>query len=545
VVILALLPIALAAELSLHIDTKTLVVGQSVPVKVAVINGGSFGVPVLPVGKGLLAQFQGQSSQHVIVNFESTRITEYNFQLAATAEGRWSLGPVDLVVDGKRLHAPAVTIDVGAPPIDQGGEPVVATISDETPVLGQVVVYRFQFQYDKPLVNARWTRPEFPGFIPEVNAEPVQREYQLMQDGVATTIQTIEVPLVAAGTGVQTIQPAQLTAQFRAKNRRRRRSVDDLFGNSPFGLRGSTETRTLSTQPVSVSIGALPILGQPARYSGLVGQFKAKLRASTTQVKLGDSVTLEYILVGDGTLAGFKLPPPAETAGFRVYDDAPEIRTQLLDGRFRSQLTVRRAVVPEREGILVVPPIVVSTYDTEAEQYVVVSTGAVELTVVPGEEGGGVVSSYGQIQGDSREAVAAIDQDILPVIAPGGVRDRTLKGATVILSSAVALPGTVWGLLTMFGWLRSRRPAPFAVLKARLADLPSAPDQRLASLESIFRGTVAELLGVAVHGLNGQQVEGLSSEAASLYADFERARYGGGAVADLEARVNGFVRGAR
>jgi len=294
-----------------------------------------------------------------------------------------------------------------------------------------------------------------------------------------------------------------------------------------------------------VSIGALPILGQPARYSGLVGQFKAKLRASTTQVKLGDSVTLEYILVGDGTLAGFKLPPPAETAGFRVYDDAPEIRTQLLDGRFRSQLTVRRAVVPEREGILVVPPIVVSTYDTEAEQYVVVSTGAVELTVVPGEEGGGVVSSYGQIQGDSREAVAAIDQDILPVIAPGGVRDRTLKGATVILSSAVALPGMVWGLLTMFGWLRSRRPAPLAVLKARLADLPSAPDQRLASLESIFRGTVAELLGVAVHGLNGQQVEGLSSEAASLYADFERARYGGGAVADLEARVNGFVRGAR
>ena len=544
--ILALIPVALAAELSLQIDARSLVVGQTVPVKVAVINGHSAGVPVLPVGGGLLAQYQGQSSQHVIVNFESTRITEYNFQLAATAAGSWQLGPVQLVVDGESLHTQAVTIEVGVPPVSQGEEPVMATISDSDPVLGQVVVYRFQFQYDEPLVNARWTRPEFPGFIEEVHAEAAQREYQLMQDGQPTTVQTIEVPLVAAGIGLQTINPALLTAQFRRqRNRRSRRSTDDLFGNSPFGLRGSTETRTLATQPVSVNISSLPIEGQPANYSGLVGTFSARLRPSANTVKLGESVTLTYTLVGNGTLAGFKVPQPPDDAGFRVYDDAPEIRTKLMDGRFKSQLTVRRAVVPEHEGQLSIPPIQVTTFDPEAERYVVVTTGTIELSVLPGEAGGGVVSSYANADGDRRRSVMSLDADILPVIAPRVVGDRTLHAAAVWLAALPGLPAVIWLMLGGLQRLRSRRPDPIAQLKAQLSRLPVAPDARLEVLEAVFRGTIAELLGVAVHGLDGPQVAAFSEEAAALYTDLERARYGGEASTDLSDRVARFVRGAR
>ena len=166
-----LIAAAWAGELALQIDTRELVVGQAVPVKLAVINGKAQSKPSLPVGDGLLAQYQGQSSQHMMVNFETTRITEYNYQLAATKAGTWSVGPVELVVDGERLTAGPVQIEVCEPPVSQGSAPVVATISDPDPVLGQVVVYRFQFQYDRPLVNARWNRPEFPGFVEEVHAE--------------------------------------------------------------------------------------------------------------------------------------------------------------------------------------------------------------------------------------------------------------------------------------------------------------------------------------------------------------------------------------
>ena len=319
----ALITAAWAGELALQIDTRELVVGQAVPIKLAVINGKAESKPTLPVGEGLLAQYQGQSSQHMIVNFETTRIIEYNYQLAATKAGTWTVGPVELVVDGERLIAGPVEIEVGRPPVSQGSAPVVATITDASPVLGQVVVYRFQFQYDRPLVNARWSRPEFPGFVEEVHAEAAQREYQIVQDGKPLTVQTIEVPLVAAGTGVQRIGAAGLTAQFRTQKRRRRRSgIDELFGDSPFGLRGSTETQTFATDAIDVDIQPLPVDVQPPGYSGLVGRFDVRVAPSAETVKLGESVTLTIDVVGDGTLAGFTLPQTPADAGFRAYDDA-------------------------------------------------------------------------------------------------------------------------------------------------------------------------------------------------------------------------------
>ena len=535
---------AWAGELSLQIDTRELVVGQAVPVKVAVINGKAESKPSLPVGDGLLAQFQGQSSQHMIVNFETTRIVEYNFQLAATKTGTWMVGPVELVVDGERLTAGPVQIEVGQPPVSQGTTPVIATITDAAPVLGQVVVYRFQFQYDRPLVNARWSRPDFPGFVEEVHAEAAQREYQIIQDGKPLTVQTIEVPLVAAGTGVQRIGAAGLTAQFRTKKRRRRRGgIDDLFGDSPFGLRGSTETQTFATDAIEVDIQPLPVDVQPPGYSGLVGRFDVQVVPTADTVKLGESVTLTIDVVGDGTLAGFALPQTPADAGFRAYDDAPVIKTKLLDGRFRSKLTVRRAVVPEAEGSLTVPPVSFVVFDPSEGQYKTVSSDPLVLTVLPGEEGGGVITSFADEAGDQRQDVVSLGEDVLPVAGGQSVSDRTVAGARMILAGLVVLPAALWALLSGLVWWRGRSPDPLALLRRRLTLLPQEASARLAEIEAVFREVAALRLDVPAPGLDAAAVSALGDAPSKLYSDLERARYGGGEISDLEARVRAFLEG--
>jgi hypothetical protein len=543
VVILALIPAAFAAEVALQIDTRELVVGQAVPVKLQVINGSVSGMPELPVGAGLLAQYQGSSQQHVMVNFKSTRITEYTYQVAATQKGVWRVGPVNLVVSGERMRAEAIEVAVGDPPVDQGGDPVVATISDDRPFVGQVVVYRFQFKYDRPLVNARWTRPEFLGFVEEVNTEANQREFQMTDGGRPYTVQTIEVPLVAAGTGMQTISPATLTAQFKAERRKKRsrRSIDDVFGNSPFGLRGSTETLALVTKVVPVDIQPLPMDEQPADFSGLVGQFKATMKTGQTEVKMGESVTLEYTLTGDGTLAGFGLPKAKEGAGFRIYDDEPEVATKLADGRFRSRLTLRRAVVPEVVGPLTIPSIDVITFSPKKQTYVTVSTRPFQLQVAPGEEGGGVVTSYVDQDIDKRTAVESTGEDILPVSRAGGVGNRTVAAAFPYMAGGALFPGIVWILLGFVGLVSGRKVDPKTALKARLKALPVDPAPRLAALESLFRDAAALRLGVPAPSLSLQQVEGLGEDAVALYGDLERVRYGGGDAESLEARVRRFV----
>ena len=542
--IFALIPAAVAAELALQIETRELVVGQAVPVKLQVINGRASGAPEIPVGAGLLAQYQGQSQQHTIVNFESTRIVEYNYQLAATQEGSWTLGPVQLVVDGQRLSAGPVQIEVGSPPVAQGSAPVMATVTDDTPVLGQVVVYRFQFQHDKPVVNARWARPEFPGLVEEVHAEATQREYQMVQDGRPYTVQTIEVPLVAAGTGEHVIPPATVTAQFRSERKRRgRRPVDDLFSGSPFGLRGNTVTRSYSTSPITLEIAGLPSDGQPPNFTGLVGQFQIRMKAEQTTLKLGESATLELTIAGDGTLAGYKLPTAANDASFRVYDDAPEINTRVLDGRFRSRMTVRRAVVPEQAGPLTIPAIEIQTFDPVRGAYATIRTQPVHLTVLPGEEGAGEVASFADKGVDQREAVDSLDEDILPVSTSGRVGDRTLLGSLPLLTAIPAVPVLVWMVLSCWGLVQNRTIDPRTELKRRLRSLPSSESERIAVLEDIFREAAALCLGVPAPALDAEQAQSLGDDAHGLYTDLDRVRYGGGDALDLEQRVRRFVEG--
>lgn len=544
--IMAFVGAALAAELALQVETRELVVGQAIPVKLQVINGRIKGAPSLPVSDGLLAQYQGSSQQHTIVNFESTRITEFTYQVAATREGSWAIGPVNLVIDGEALTAGPITIAVGTPPTQQGGDPVVASVTTDEPYVGQVVVYRFQFKYDRPLVNARWVRPDFPGFVEEVHTESAQREFQMMDGGKPYTVQTIEVPLVASGTGPQLISAAGLTAQFRTERKRSRRrgrgrTIDDLFNDSPFGMHGSTETLTLATKAVDVNIRPLPIDEQPPNFSGLVGNFSVAMTASDSTIKMGESVTVRVLLEGDGTLAGYSLPVVAGDAGFRMYDDEPSLETQLLDGRFRSRMTLRRAIVPESTGVLNVPPIEIQTFNPESGRYERIASQALQLTVLDGEEGGGVVESFVATDGDTRATVESKGEDILPVERSTQVSDRTVRGQLAPLVLLPAIPSAVYLGIGFLGWFRGRSIDGRTALKKRLRALPMDPQERLAELERCFREACALRLGDSAESVTLDSVGRLGEDWSQLFEDIEAARYGGADPDSIEQRVSRIV----
>ena len=159
--------LAQAAQISVDLGSKELVVGQTVELSVKVIDGRPKGLPEVPVGPGLQIRYQGQSQQHVVSNFKSTRIVQFTYQLSAVQSGTWQVGPVDLLVDGQRRGTTPLTVVVGAAPVAQGGDPVVASMSDSAPFLGEVVVYRLQFKRSLPVVGVEGTRPTFDGFIEE------------------------------------------------------------------------------------------------------------------------------------------------------------------------------------------------------------------------------------------------------------------------------------------------------------------------------------------------------------------------------------------
>ena len=467
-----------------------------------------------------------------LFSFRTTRDPAFRFQ-----SGQFVM--VGLEVDGKPITAPAVTVTV-APRSQEAkaDRDVSATLSDTSPYLGEVVIYKFRFEHRGDVLDANWTPPSYDGFVREQQAEVSQREVNKTVDGQTVTVAAIDVPLVAAASGDRAVGPAMLRAQVPGGARRGR--SNDPFANSPFRALTDVSNETLTAPAVKAHIRALPETGRPADYSGLVGHFTLKATPSARSIKLGETLTLDVMVEGDGTLTGFKLPPPTGE-GFRAYDDAPELAATLDESGFRATAHLRRALVPEREGTLTIPPITLSVFNPTSGAYETVQTEPSALTVLPGESDGGQVSSFAAAPPAAPGGVASLGQDILPVPGDASVHDRTLAGGLAWMLLPPALPAIGLLGLSLSGALGRRRADPWAGLKARMNTLPADSGARLGALEQLFREAAGLKLGKPAPGLDRTALAPLGERASALYTDLERARYGGLSVEDLEPRVRQFI----
>lgn len=535
---LAVLGAALGASAELSVADNTLAVGQTVELQLQLVDGRLRGVPQVPAEEGLKLQYRGQGQSTVVRNFETTRIVRYSYQLIAVQPGHWTIGPVTLQVDGEPVTAGPIVITVEeAREQDDRPVEVEAVLSDTEPFEGEVVVHRLVFRHREEVSNLRLSPSETPGFIAEPTAEADQTERTLNDNGVRTGVIEVLSPLRAVAAGPQTVSPAVVSADVPEDPdpRTGRRRVD-LFG------RARTKTQRLATRPIPVTVRPLPSEGRPAGFSGLVGDFEIRARPSARTVSLGDTLTLEVVVEGWGSLAGLSLPGLPDDAGFRVYDDAPELTAKVTAEGLRSRAVLRRALVPEAEGERTLPPIELVAFDPGTEAYTALATPPLSIQVLAGDPGG-ELASFADGDAEQGAEVGALGDDILP--APGGatVGDRSLSG---VLPLAVGLPLVpALGLLGLglLGWRERRAPDPWAELRGRLAALPPEPGARLSALEGIFREAAGLRLGMPGPAVSEDTLQPLGAEAVALFRALSAARYGGGADADLTSRVTHFVAG--
>jgi hypothetical protein len=534
---LALVASALAAQLELRVEPREIELGQTVELQLKVTDGSVRGTPEVPVQDGLTIAFAGQSTQHLIVNFRSTRSVVYEYELTGTRTGSFQVGPVSLVVDGQTVTAEPITVKVQ--PRSAGDKTGAhATLSDPNPWLGEVVLYEFEARYDSRTRPSEWNDPTYDGFVQVPSVEPEQPRYSVTEGGVQSVVQKIVVPLVAVGQGHHTISASSLRGTAPDDSSRHR-----TRGFEPWmGLGGDVKTVALTAPALDAEIRSLPLEGKPADFSGLVGTFTIRQTAKPARVPLGESVAIEITLQGNGSLTSFHLPSAPRDATFRAYDDEPEVTAEVKDGAFVSRALVERAIVPEAEGPLTIPGVSISYFDPERGTYETLTTPQVDVVVTPGEQGGGAIASFADGGADQGHAVESLGDDILPPPSKAKVRDQTFDGALPLVVGMPAVP--LLGLFGLFGLrlVRARETAPWTKLDQRLAALPSG-EGRLAALEDVFREACALRLGRPAPGLDRSAVAPLGDAATALYQRLVEARYGGDvATADaIERDVREFV----
>jgi len=204
-----------------------------------------------------------------------------------------------------------------------------------------------------------------------------------------------------------------------------------------------------ATMPELQVIGA-PIEGQPASFSGAVGQFDFSVSATPLDVAVGDPITLTMVVVdrtgGNVQMDLLQAPPldrmPALVEGFRMPTD-PLAGT--VNPNVRSK-TFTQTIRAKSEAITQIPPIEFSYFDPNSKKYVTKSSKAIPIKVRPAsklsmnevvggattnsateaseltEVAGGILANYGDVDAMLAPQAFSINwKAMLVLLAPPGL----------------------------------------------------------------------------------------------------------------------------
>jgi hypothetical protein len=167
------------------------------------------------------------------------------------------------------------------------------------------------------------------------------------------------------------------------------RNTRDPFGrNSPFGgslfdnFFSRSERFNLYTEPTQIDVLPLPKVGQPANYSGAIGDFGMQVYADSETSAQDEPIMLSVKITGRGNfdrISGPNMPPSADWRSYEPEDIMESDASDALRGVKRFDYVF----IPQKAGTLKLPEVSFSYYDPETSEYIELSTPPIKVEVTP------------------------------------------------------------------------------------------------------------------------------------------------------------------
>lgn len=204
-----------------------------------------------------------------------------------------------------------------------------------------------------PLVVEDWSKPE---------------ANKVMQQGERRMVITQNTRGYAKQPGNYTLKPAT-------------QLVNIVVGQTGFGLFSSpaVEQRALSTEPVDITVRALP--SAPPSFTGTVGEFSLVSKIVPTTPAVGEPVTWTIELTGTGNWPDISgLPQRDVSNDFQVVQ--PKSKRSMKDNAlFEGTLSEDVVLVPTKPGAYTLGPVKFTYFNTATGSYQTITTETVTVNV--------------------------------------------------------------------------------------------------------------------------------------------------------------------
>ncbi len=378
---------ALGQSVSASLDRATTTVGESINLSINCTNFSPSSRPILPSISGLRFSSAGTSRKFQLGGGGRTSTYTFNILVTPLKPGNYSISPIQ-VRHETRLFKPKplklLVLPAGEKPKPGNNQSQNAYVrllpTKTTAYVGEVIPVEIQLFFIDG-VNVQMPELIADGFniapFPKHKQTRMQKGNQIYQ---VLTFRTAATPLKA---GKLQLGPVKQGMVLRVRQKQNRRSP---FNNSFDGIftRYQQVPVTLEAKAQTITVKPLPTANKPASFNGAVGRYTMQAKASPLEVTVGDPVTLNIQISGQGAIDSLNLPK-LDWPSFKSYE--PSVTTNknnplgLLGTR-----TFEQVVIPESDKITEVPRIEFSFFDPVTAQYRVLAKGPLPLKVNPSDE---------------------------------------------------------------------------------------------------------------------------------------------------------------
>ncbi len=446
--------VALAdVSIEASVSRSRVAVGEELKLDIIVTDApGRISKPNVASIDGFSSYSQGHSQEISIVNGQSSSRSIFSYVLIANSVGKKMIGPFDIEIAGRTFKIPAVQVEVVP---DNGGRqpfpgqntsvypqhsPVVAPVPRALPgtnISNQDIYVKAWLDVDEVYVNEPATltytiytrlsstykgfekEPVTTGFWVEdfPPEKTVKRTEQIVNGSRYVVADIRKVVLFPTQAGIFTIQPGTIAATVEL---RERDDFNSFFSTNVFGRRNPAVPpsaithvfqKSIVTDPVTLTVKALPEQGKPASFNGAVGNYKIESSIDKREVEEGNPVTFRIKVIGEGNINTLQTPSLPPIDGFKIYDSSSSANISKNRLIVEGEKVTDTVLVPKKADTYTVPTLSFSYFDPKTKTYKELKTAVHTLIVRPGPQEEILPQDAG-VKPIEKEEVAVVGKDI-------------------------------------------------------------------------------------------------------------------------------------
>lgn len=429
-------------------------------------QGQNLKLPELSDFEVLMGPSTSQSSSFQIINGVSSQSVSFSylFVLKARKEGRYTINPASINVNGTTVTSNSVTVEVvkGSAKPSGGGVDQPTATPGSVPrsdlfvklILDRRSLYKGDHAmatikiYSKVNLNGfeDISLPSFEGFWSQDVELPQQIALQReTYNGEIYNVGTLKKTLLfPQQTGNITIGKVKIDCIVQQRVKQPKSFFDDFFDNF------ANVRATVTSDPVNVTVNPLP--PGPADFSGAVGRFDLRSSITSTSVKENDAITLRIDVSGNGNIKLINAPKLNLPADFEVYDPKTQSNYSATQEGLNGNISFEYLFLPRFAGDYTIPPVNFVYFDPGSGRYTSKSSQEFKIHVDKGD-GSSSKTITSQV---SKEDVKYLGKDIR-FIKQGNIELRP-KGKVFFGSAGfylIYLIGSL-GLLALYLFYQKR-----------------------------------------------------------------------------------------